>query len=31
MRFDSQGRLVAPSGTPVSFEGEELEETDVED
>ena len=26
MRFDSQGRLVAPSGTPVSFEGEEEEE-----
>ena len=31
MRFDSQGRLVAPSGTPVSFEGEEMEETEVED
>ena len=32
MRFDSQGRLVAPSGTPVSFEGEEeMEEAEVED
>jgi DNA-directed RNA polymerase subunit alpha len=32
MRFDSQGRLVAPSGTPVSFEGEEeMEEAEAED
>jgi len=31
MRFDSQGRLVAPSGTPVSFEGEEeMEETEAD-
>jgi DNA-directed RNA polymerase subunit alpha len=32
MRFDSQGRLVAPSGTPVSFEGEEeMEEAEADE